>query len=131
MKIYTYEYCRYIMVVNKNITQEYVLEKAGIREGYAKDMFSRLYDSIFSESENLIETYEKYYCQEYDSFGVMLQKMYHVPNDVLESFFKCLKENLNYTLIRFDSLSYGENIDSLFSSGIFDERFDKLFLMKI
>lgn len=57
MNIYAYEYCRYIMVVNKNITRDYFLEKAGIHGGYAKDMFCRLYDSIFAESENLLDSY--------------------------------------------------------------------------
>lgn len=54
MKMFTYDFCRYIMVVNRNLTKDYFLDKAGIRGGYAKDMFSRIYDSIFSESEDLV-----------------------------------------------------------------------------
>lgn len=51
MKIFTYDYCRYIMVVNRNLTKDYFLDKAGIRGGYAKDMFSRIYDSIFQNQK--------------------------------------------------------------------------------
>lgn len=131
MKIFTYDYCRYIMVVNRNLTKNYFLDKAGIRGGYAKDMFSRIYDSIFSESEDLVDSYEKYYCQEFDSLGLMLEKKYNVPKETVDKFVQDLQENADYTLISFDSLSYGENIDNLFSSGVFDKRFDKLLLMKI
>lgn len=119
------------MVVNKNITKEYFLEKAGIRGGYARDMFGRLYDSVFSESENLVDTYCSYYQQEFDTLWMMLEKMYHVPQNVIENFKLDLDKNSDYTLIRFDSLSYGENIENLLSSGEFDERFAKLFLMKV
>lgn len=119
------------MVVNRNLTKDYFLDKAGIRGGYAKDLFSRIYDSIFSESEDLVDSYEKYYCQEFDSWGLMLEKKYNVPKETVDMFIQDLQENADYTLIGFDSLSYGENIDNLFSSGVFDKRFDQLLLMKI
>lgn len=131
MKIFTYDCFRYIMVVNRNLTKDYFLDKAGIRGGYAKDMFSRIYDSIFSESEDLVDSYEKYYSQEFDSLELMLEKKYNVPKETVDKFVQDLQENADYTLINFDSLSYGENIDNLFSSGVFDKRFDKLLLMKI
>ena len=119
------------MVVNRNLTKDYFLDKAGIWGGYAKDMFSRIYDSIFSESEDLVDSYEKYYSQEFDSLEQMLEKKYNVPKETVDKFVQDLQENADYTLISFDSLSYGENIDNLFSSGVFDKRFDKLLLMKI
>ena len=131
MKKFTYDNFRYIMVVNRNLTKNYFLDKAGIRGGYAKDMFSRIYDSIFSESEDLVDSYEKYYSQEFDSLGLMLEKKYTVPKENVDMFIQDLRENADYTLIDFDSLSYGENIDNLFSSGVFDKRFDQLLLMKI
>ena len=131
MKKFTYDNFRYIMVVNRNLTKNYFLDKAGIRGGYAKDMFSRIYDSIFSESEDLVDSYEKYYSQEFDSLELMLEKKYNVPKENVDMFIQDLRENADYTLIDFDSLSYGENIDNLFSSGVFDKRFDQLLLMKI
>ena len=131
MKMFTYDFCRYIMVVNRNLTKDYFLDKAGIRGGYAKDMFSRIYDSIFSESEDLVDSYEKYYSQEFDSLGLMLEKKYNVPKENVDMFIQDLRENADYTLIGFNSLAYGENIDNLFSSGVFDKRFDQLLLMKI
>ena len=131
MKMYTYDCFRYIMVVNRNLTKDFFLDKAGIRGGYAKDMFSRIYDSIFSESEDLVDSYEKYYSQEFDSLELMLEKKYNVPKENVDMFIQDLRENADYTLIGFDSFSYGENIDNLLSSGIFDKRFDQLLLMKI
>ena len=89
MKIYAYEYCCYIMVVNKNITRDYFLEKAGIHGGYAKDMFCRLYDSIFAESENLLDSYGKYFHQEFSSLDEMLEKKYE-PTLKSKACLKCL-----------------------------------------
>lgn len=131
MKKFTYDNFRYIMVVNRNLTKNYFLDKAGIRGGYAKDMFCRIYDSIFSESEDLVDSYEKYYSQEFDSLGLMLENKYNVPKENVDMFIQDLRENADYTLIGFNSLAYGENIDNLFSSGVFDKRFDQLLLMKI
>lgn len=131
MKIYAYDYCHYIMVVNKNITKDYFLDKAGIHGGYAKDMFSRLYDSIFAESENLLDSYGKYFHQEFSSLDEMLEKKYNVPQDDISQFLSELTESPDYILICFDSLSYGENTENLLSSGVMNERLDKLLLMKV
>ena len=131
MKIYAYEYCCYIMVVNKNITRDSFLEKAGIHGGYAKDMFCRLYDSIFAESENLLDSYGKYFHQEFSSLDEMLEKKYNVPQDIINQFLTELAECPDYTLICFDSLSYGENTENLLCSGVLNERLDKLLLMKV
>lgn len=119
------------MVVNQNITRDYFLEKAGIHGGYAKDMFCRLYDSIFAESENLLDSYGKYFHQEFSSLDEMLEKKYNVPQDVINQFLTELAECPDYTLICFDSLSYGENTENLLCSGILNERLDKLLLMKV
>lgn len=131
MKIYAYDYCCYIMVVNKKITKKYFLDKAGIQRGYAKDMFSRLYDSIFAESENLIDSYERYFRQEFSTLEEMLEKKYDIPHDIAYQFSDDLAESQDYTLICFDSLAYGENTENLLSSGVLNERLDKLLLMKI
>lgn len=130
MKMFSYDYCQYIMVVNRNINKEYFFDKAGIRGGYAMDMFCRLYDSIFSEAEDLMDSYDKYYSQEFESLNEMLEKKYGVPKDVVGEFDMELKENSDYTLICFNSLSYGENTDSLFGTGHFSKRLDQLLLMK-
>ena len=113
MKIYAYEYCCYIMVVNKNITRDYFL------------------DSIFAESENLLDSYGKYFHQEFSSLDEMLEKKYNVPQDIINQFLTELAECPDYTLICFDSLSYGENTENLLCSGVLNERLDKLLLMKV
>ena len=131
MKMYTYDYYRYIMVVNRKLTKEYFLDKDGIRGGYAQDMFSRLYDSIFSEAEDLLDSYQRYYSQEFDSLGIMLEKKFNVPKENVDEFIQDLQDNTDYTLIKFDSLSYGIDIDSWLNSDYFNKRLNKLLLMKI
>lgn len=128
---YCYDYGRYLMVVNKNITREYFLTKSGVVGGYAKDMFVRLYDAIFTESDNLVQTYDRYFKQEFDSLGEMLLKKYYVPKETVEKFIVLLNKRSDCTLICFDSITYGENLEVLLSSGVFDTRLEKLLLMEL
>lgn len=128
---YCYDYGRYLMIVNKNITKEYFLTKSGVVGGYAKDMFVRLYDAIFAESDNLVQTYDRYFKQEFESLGELLLKKYSVPKETVEEIVALLNNNSDYTLICFDSITYGENLEVLLSSGVFDARLEKLLLMEL
>lgn len=119
------------MIVNKNITKEYFLTKSGVVGGYAKDMFVRLYDAIFAESDNLVQTYDRYFKQEFESLGELLLKKYSVPKETVEEIVALLNNNSDYTLICFDSITYGENLEVLLSSGVFDARLEKLLLMEL
>ncbi len=60
MKI-AYDFYKSILLINKNLTKEIFIAKAGANAGYAYNMFSRIYDSIESELINLDIEYNKYY----------------------------------------------------------------------
>ena len=50
---------RYVMVVNSKLTRSEFLKRCGASKDYAKDMFGRIYDSIFSEAVFVKELYNK------------------------------------------------------------------------
>ncbi len=129
---YSYSSYRSLLVVNKRLTKNMFIEKAGVQKGkYAADMFSRMYDWIFSEANNVEEDYNLYYKVEYLSFKDFIRKKYCISNDSLKKILTLKEENENYTIIAFDELStgYGEFIDFVFSDELHD-RFINFLLMK-
>jgi len=67
--IYNYdEFGQLFVMIDKNINKDIFLEKVKVKSGtFADDLFSRVYDSLFSELINLEEEFEKYYSIEYES----------------------------------------------------------------
>jgi hypothetical protein len=131
MILYGYDMYKNLLIVNRNLTKEWFLEKAGIRSGYARDMFSRLYDSIFKVSENVEELYHTYYSLEYFSFEEFLLKWYDLKKEYVDEILKALHEHKEWTIIAYDSLAYGENVDDFFFSENLYKRIEKLLLMTI
>lgn len=103
--LYDYESYRYLMKVHKGSKEEFMM-KAGINNGYAYNMFSTLYDSIFSESVDVKEMYEKYYSNEYRDIKHFLTMHYSIPQGLVQKYVDACEAE-NYRLIEFDSLSYG------------------------
>jgi hypothetical protein len=135
---YNYDSYKSLIVVDRCLTKELFLQKAGIKQGkYAEDMFSRMYDWIFSEATCLEDVFEKYYKPEYRDFRDFLYKKYIIPNGTLDAIMSVKSENENYTIIDFDELSsgYGGFINLVFDNEM-DEPYNmydkiiKLLLMK-
>jgi hypothetical protein len=99
--------------------------------GYFQNMFSRLYDWLFSEAIYVEDDYESYYKIEYSNFREFLNKKYSIPEKDLEKLLSTKEENENYTIIFVDELAIGESgfIDFAFSDELY-ERIINLLLMK-
>ena len=127
-----------LIVINGQLTKEIFLQNAGIIKGkYAEDMFSRMYDWIFSEATNLEDVFEKYYKLEYANFRDFLYKKYTLPSDIIDKMLTIKSENENYTIIDIDELNSGDNnfIDLVFENEMdkpcnFYDIFINLLLMK-
>ena len=103
--IYAYKpYC-YLMRVHRGSKEEF-LERAGVKDGYAKEMFGALYDGIFAEALDVEELYRSYYENEYKNFEHFLSMHYCIPSSYIKMFSKVFDDK-DYRLIDFDSLSYG------------------------
>lgn len=120
---YNYDYDKSLIVVDRRLTKEIFLQNAGIKQGkYAEDMFSRMYDWIFSEASYLEDVFEKYYKPEYDNFRDFLYKKYTLSNDAINELMSIKSQSENYTIIDVDELSSG---DSGFIRLVFDNEMDK------
>ena len=49
MRRYGYDMYQYLIFAHKDLTQEYFVSKSGALDGYAKELFERIYKSLFSE----------------------------------------------------------------------------------
>jgi len=121
--IYNYnDFEPFFIVIDKTINKEIFLSRIGVKKNtYAEDMFSRMYDGIFSELINLEEEYETYYQIEYKSLEHFLFHKFCVPDDVIKDFLKLKSENEDYTIF------YKKNIYSYGDYGIIRYAFETLY----
>ena len=73
----------YIIHTKKNINKGKFLKTIKVKPKYFGGLlFSRIYDSFFSEMIDLYEEYRKYHNREYKTFNEFLQKKYNLPKEV-------------------------------------------------
>lgn len=117
------------MVVNRNLTLDLFLQQTGATEGYAKIMFTDMYNSIFAECRNIEKDYELYYQLEYEDIRHYLRKRYNVMKDDVEKIIEIKKRNPNYTIIAYDSSSSGNGCsDSLMFENKLVQRIENILL---
>lgn len=133
-KIYRYSngFCEHLKVIHKDLTLESFLFNAGLGDGFGATFFTRLYNSVMSEAENMEDLYERFYKQEYDCFSMFIGSKFAIPNESLNLLMNGMNESKNYTLIHYDTLHYGMNdVDELFYGEDYEEKFTKLFLLSL
>lgn len=108
--LFEYESYRYLMRVHKGTKKEF-LALAGMKNGFAKEMFSTIYDAVFAEAKDVKEMYDTYYGNEYKDFEHFLKMHYSIPSNIVKKYSKVGKEK-DYRLIELDGLSYGGEIVS-------------------
>lgn len=119
--IYAYGSYNYLMRVHRGAKAEF-LTMAGVNNGYAKEMFSTIYDAVFSEAKDVVEMYEDYYVNEYKNFEHFLSMHYSIPSNIVKKFVK-VKNEASHRLIDFDALSYGgDTVSGFVMSDDFIER---------
>jgi len=104
-----YDFYKSLLLVNKNLTKEIFLTKAEAKDGYAQNMFSRMYDSITSELINLDVEYDKYYSFEYPTLEHFLYRKYNLNEEDLANLIDERKKYPECILYRKDDLAYGGN----------------------
>lgn len=123
--LFAYGAYKYLLVHNKDLSLDIFLQRVGARAGYAKDMFTDIYNAIFIEGDDVRELFNTYYVQEYQSIENFLLKYYSLPLSLAAEWATLLDSGKE--IVCFDSLSYGlPQIDDFILGEMFD-RFDKVF----
>lgn len=133
-KIYRYSngFCEHLKVVHKDLTLENFLYNARVVDGFGAELFTRLYNSVMSEAENMEVLYELFYKKEYDCFSTFIGSKFAIPKKSLNLLMNGMSESDNYTLIYYDSLHYGmTDVDELLYGEDYEEKFTKLFLLSL
>lgn len=106
--IYYYDAYKCLILANSSLNKDVFCKKAGANTGYAKDIFSRIYDSIFSEAEDVIECFNNYYVVEYNTFEDYLLNKYSIANDKVHEIIDTLHSH-PLKLYDVDTLFYGDS----------------------
>lgn len=128
---YAYDMYKYLIFANKDLTEEYFLQKSGVLDGYAKELFLRIYKSLFSESEDVKHVYETFYIDEYSSYKDFLLGFYGLKRKWVDEIMEKLNSNPSLRLYDYKTFSVGENFDDFITSESLYERFEKLLLMEV
>lgn len=127
---YGYDMYCYLIFAHKDLTEDYFLQKAGAVDGYAKELFMRIYKSLMAESEDVSHLYETFYKTEYSSLSEFIEKYYCLDIRYIDEIMAYLGNNPQLKLYDYKSLSVGENFDDFIYSETFYERFQQLLLME-
>ena len=128
---YGYDMYRYLIFAHKDLTEDYFVEKSGAIGGYAKDLFQRIYTSIFSESMDAQYMYDTFFLAEYRDLAEFLKGYYQLEPEWANEIVDILNNRKELRLYEYDSLSAGENFDDFITSDEVYKRFEKLLMMSV
>ena len=97
-----------MVLMHPDLTEQQFLHKTGAKSGYAKQMFTDMYNSITSELIDVVSEFERFYSFEYQTFEGYLYKKYNFEEEVIMDLTKVMKENPNCRLYRKEEHSYGK-----------------------
>ena len=122
---------RYLIFAHKDLTEDYFVEKSGAIGGYAKELFQRIYKSIFSESMDVQYMYDTFFLAEYRDLAEFLKGYYQLEPEWANEIVDILNNRKELRLYEYDSLSAGENFDDFITSDEVYKRFEKLLMMSV
>lgn len=131
MITYGYDFYQYLIFAHKDLNQDYFVSKSGVLDGYAKELFVRIYKSLFSESDDVKHIYETFYHDEYEDFEQFLMGIYGLSEDDAHSIQEILSANPVLRIYDYKSLSVGENFNDFIHSDEMYELFQKLLMMEV
>ena len=98
---------------------------------YAKELFQRIYKSIFSESMDVQYMYDTFFLAEYRDLAEFLKGYYQLEPEWANEIVDILNNRKELRLYEYDSLSAGENFDDFITSDEVYKRFEKLVMMSV
>lgn len=128
---YAYDRYRYLIIAHKDLTEDYFVEKSGAIDGYAKELFQRIYKSIFTESMDVEYLYNTFYRTEYNGLTDFLIGYYQLEPKYAKEIVELLNDRKELRLYDYNSLSASEYFDDFITSEEVSDRFEKLIMMRV
>lgn len=128
---YSYDFYKSIVVLNRKLKLETFLTLTGAEKGYAREMFTRMYEGIFSELIDLESERLRFYGFEYNSLEQYLYRKFNLPEEDIGALMKMKAECEDYGIFRTDDLAYGDSgVNQLAFSEMMNNRIDDILLLK-
>jgi hypothetical protein len=129
--IYYYDYFEFMFFIHKDMDRDKFLLAAGATKGYARDMFSRLYDAFASEKIDVIEEYETFYRVEYETLGHYLYHRWNMTAETAMEIVTTVNEQPDLRFFRRVERSYaGNQLRRFMTEDLMFARIKKILLMK-
>ncbi|OJZ07796.1 MAG: hypothetical protein BGP15_15660 [Sphingobacterium sp. 40-24] len=126
-----YESYKIMVLMHPDLTEKNFLKKTGAKGGYAKKMFTEMYQSIISERIDVIAEYIKFYSAEYPTLEEYLYKKYNLEIESIEELMEAIEKNKDCRLYRKDQNSYGNwEISTFMNSETMFDRITQILLTK-
>ena len=127
-----YDFYKGFWLINPKITLDFFLEKTGAEKGYALEMFTRMYNCIFSELINIEDEYLKYYSFEYETFETYLYKKYNLEIKQIKKIVRKKNKFSHCNIYKKDDYSYGDSsIPQFITSETMHKRINKILKAKL
>lgn len=121
VNLFGYGAYRYLTSAHKGTKQDY-LKRAGVKKGFAKQMFGDIYDSVFREAIDVEELYKEYFLKEYSSLEQFISMRYSIPKVYTQQLIKAINTG-DYRIIDFSGIDVGNSsFDALISDDVMCER---------
>lgn len=101
---FRYNYDSYLLKVHKG-TKKLFLKNAGIKKGYAREMFGTIYDGIFAEANDVQSLYKDFFFNEYQDLIHFIKMRYSVPKNQVQPYVDACESN-EFSLIDFETSNY-------------------------
>lgn len=128
---YAYDMYRYLIFAHKDLTEGYFVEKSGAIDGYAKELFQRIYKSLFSESMDVQYLYTTFFRTEYKGMAEFLTGYYQLEPEDVKEIIETLDNRKELRLYEYNPFAAGESFDDFITSEDMYERFEKLVMMSV
>ena len=128
---YGYDMDSYLIFAHKDLTEAYFVEKSGAVGGYAKELFQRIYKSLFSESMDVQYMYDTFFRTEYKDFAAFLRGYYQLEPGDADEIVGVLNDRKELRLYDYNTMAAGEYFDDFITSEDVYDRFEKLIMMNV
>ncbi len=83
------------------------LSDIGVRtDSFGATVFTKIYESFYTNTVELQARYQKYYSEEYESFAEFLKKKQRYDNETIQSILKCIDDGMDVYVIQDNNIQY-------------------------
>ena len=129
--IYYYDHSEFMFFIHQDMDRDKFLLAAGASKGYARDLFSRMYNAFAAEKIDMICEYETYYRVEYETFGHYLYHRWNMTAESVTAIVEMVEKQPHLRFFRRVERSYsGSQLRRFMTDDLMSDRIENILLME-